>query len=109
MSTVATSRQIRIVPTIDQEAAAFADQHGLWQDLKLAVELIHDKFPGLVAIRVDHMVDPESTDYECLYVQSTVAGDLEGILDCEDAFCAALCAKMDAEKRCFFGFTVIII
>jgi len=33
--------------------------------------------------------------------------DLEEILDREDAFCAALCARMDAERRQFFAFTVI--
>jgi hypothetical protein len=109
MSTVVTSRQARIVPTIDKAAAAFADQHSLWQDLKLAIQLLRDKFPGLVAVRVDHMVDPEIPDYEHLYVQSTVAGDLEGILDCEDAFFAALCACVGVEKRQFLTFTVIPI
>jgi len=112
MSTVVTSHQTRVEPTIDKAAAAFADQHGLWPDLELAVELLHDASPGLVGIRVGHMVDPESTDYECLYVQSRMVGgmeDLEEIMDLEDAFCAALCARMDAERRCLFGFTVIII
>ena len=109
MSTVVTSHQTRVEPTIDQAAAAFADQHGLWQDLTLAIELLHDKLPGLVAIQVDHLIDPESTDYECLYVLSTVSGDVEEILDCEHDFCAALCAAMPAERRQFFGFTVIPI
>jgi hypothetical protein len=112
MSTVVTARETRISPTIDQAAAAFADQHGLWPDLELAVELLHDAYPGLVAARVSHVIDPESTDCEYLRVESRVPGgmeDLEEILDCEDSFCVALCARMDAERRCFFAFTVIII
>jgi len=112
MSTVVTSHQTRVEPTIDQAAAAFADQHGLWPDLELAVELLHDAYPGLVGIRVDHMVDPESADYECLYVESRMVGgmeDLEEILDREDAFSAALRARMDAERRYMFAFTVTII
>ncbi len=112
MSVVATPHQTRVEPTIDQAAAAFAYKHGLWPDLELAVELLHDAYPGLVGIRVDHVVDPDSTDYECLYVKSRVVGgleDLEEILDLEDAFCAVLCARMDAERRRFFAFTVILV
>ena len=112
MSTVATAHQTRIEPAIDPAAAAFADQHGLWPDLELAVELLHDAHPDLVGIQVSHVVDPESTDYECLYVKSRMAGgmeDLEEVLDREDAFCAALCARMDAERRQFFAFTVILV
>ncbi|MBM4037968.1 MAG: hypothetical protein FJ290_05590 [Planctomycetes bacterium] len=110
MSTVAISHPTRVEPTLDTAAAAFADQHNLWPDLEVAVELLHDAYPALVGIRVAHMVDPESTDYECLYVKSRVGDgmeDLEEILDREDAFCAALCARMDAERRQFFAFTVI--
>ncbi len=112
MSTVATPHQTRIEPTIDPAAVAFADRHGLWQDLELAVELLHDAYTGLLGIRVSHVVDPESTDYECLRVESRMVGgmeDLEEILDREDAFSAALRASMDAERRCMFAFTVTII
>lgn len=109
MSTVVTSHQTRVEPTIDQAAAAFADHHALWQDLELALDLVHDRFPRLIAMRVSRMIDPEIPDYEHLRVQSTVAGDLEEILDCEDDFCAAFCAGMPAERRRFFTFTVIPI
>lgn len=109
MSTVATSHQTRVEPTLDQAAAAFADQHGLWPDLELAVELLHDAYPGLVAVRVERMIDPEIPDYEHLYVTSRVVGDLEETLDCEDRFYAAFCARMPAERRWFFTFTVITV
>ncbi|HUT34150.1 MAG TPA: hypothetical protein VNE39_11760 [Planctomycetota bacterium] len=109
MSTTVSPRQAQVVPIIDKAAAAFADQHGLWPDLDLAVELLHDAHPGLMAVQVSHVIDPESTDYEYLRVESRAAGDLEEILDHEDQFCAALCGRMDAERRCFFAFTVIII
>ncbi len=112
MSTVATAHQTRVEPTIDPAAAGFADKHGLWPDLELAVELLHDAYPGLLGIRVSHVIDPESTDCEYLRVESRVPGgmeDVEGILDREDAFSAALRASMGAERRWFFVFTVIII
>ncbi|MBM4034696.1 MAG: hypothetical protein FJ291_23375 [Planctomycetes bacterium] len=112
MGTAATSQQVRIEPTVDPAAAAFADKHGLWPDIELAVELLHDVFPELVAVRVSHVIDPESTDCEYLRVESRVPGgmeDMEEILDREDAFSAALRARMDAERRWFFVFTVIII
>ncbi len=112
MSTVATSHQTRVEPTIDQAAAAFADQHGLWPDIELAVELLHDAYPGLTAVQVSHVIDPESTDYEYLRVESRMVGsmeDLEEILDREDGFSAALRARMDAERRWFFTFAVIPI
>lgn len=109
MSTVVASHQTRVEPTIDEAAAAFGDQHGLWPDIGLAIELLHDAYPGLMAVRVSHVIDPESTDHEYLRVESRAAGDLEEILDCEDGFYVALCARMAAERRCFFAFTVIII
>jgi hypothetical protein len=112
MSMVVASHQTRVEPTIEPAAAAFADQHDLWSDLELAVELLHDAYPALVAVRVSHVIDPECTDCEYLRVESRMVGsmeDLEEVLDREDAFSAALCARMDAERRCFFAFTVIII